>query len=148
MANANQRESTHNHSQLATISAVDLSQPSQDQSNRRILDEIRVHARSDQNRIVGVAIWLLDALSLLAIFRDGLIALPGVEVDALGYDAHGEEGVECNEGNCEAGCDGQELAEAENGGCVAHGCDWIVEIGKNVLIVDAIYKRCLILMLE
>lgn len=138
MANANQSESAHNHSQLATISTINLSQTSQDQSNRRILDEIRVHARSDQNRIVGVAIWLLDPLSLLAILRDGLVALPGVEIDALGYYAHGEEGVEGDEGDCEACCDGQELAKAEDGGCVAHGCDWCFEIGKDDLVIDAI----------
>lgn len=80
-----------------------------------------MHARRNQDRIVGISIRLLDARGLLTAFLgDDLVALPGVELDAGLDDVEGEEGGGEDEGDGEGAGDGEDLAEAEGGCCVCH----------------------------
>lgn len=129
MRNSDQIESSKNSSQLRAIGTIQFRQRGEDEGEWHVLEVIRMHARCDEDGVVGIAIRLLDALSGFAIFGDGLVTLPGVEVDALFYDIEREQRANRYQWDCKAAGDWQDLAEAQRGCCVAHVCESLIEIG-------------------
>lgn len=111
MRNPKPRKSRKHHRQPSPIRTIQLRQRRQNQRDGRILHQIRMHARRNEKRIVGIAVRLFDAGAFFAIFRDGLVALPGVEVDALFDYVEREEGMQGYEGDGEAAGDGEDFTE-------------------------------------
>lgn len=121
MTNPNQRESSKHTGQLAAVSTIELRKRSQQKRDGHILHQIGVRSGGHEQGIVGVAIGLLDAGAGFAVFGDGLVALPGVEVDARLDDVEGQDGAGEDEGDGEGAGYGEQLAQTEDGGGVGHG---------------------------
>ena len=82
-----------------------------------------MHARGDEEGVVGVAIGLFDACRFFAVLGDGLVAFEGVEIDARFHDVEGEEGGCYDQWDGEGARDWEDLAEAECCCGVAHCCE-------------------------
>lgn len=138
MRNSDQRESSKHACQLLAIRTVYFRKTRKNEREGHVLHQVRMDAGCNEEGIVGIAIWLLDARRFFAILGDGLVTLPSVEIDARLHDIDRKEGRCHYQWDCEATRYWQDLAEAKGGCCVGHGCEVLGIQGRDV--VDCLYK--------
>lgn len=79
------REGGQHLGQSFPVRAIQLREASENEGERHVLDHVAVNPGCDQEWIVRVAIGLRNALGLLAVLGNALLALESVLLDA-GFD--------------------------------------------------------------
>jgi hypothetical protein len=78
MSDAQDRKECKNTSKFLAITAIQFRESGQYQCDGHMLQQIAVNSRGDQERVVGVAIWLFDRSSSLTVLGNSLVSLPCV----------------------------------------------------------------------